>query len=95
MTPFLGPENGPIFGSEKPEKRVHEITKTITLRFSFVVLTDTVTLRQRAEYPATETQQMSPFIRTELPKTNCHFCRPGPLDNSHFETRNKEHKRCQ
>ena len=74
MTPFWGPENGPIFGSEKPEKRAREIIKTITLRFSFVVLTDTVTLRQRAEYPATETQQMSPFIGTELPKTNCHLC---------------------
>ena len=74
MTPFWGPENGPVFGTEKPEKRVHEITKTITRRFSFVVLTDTVTLRQRAEYPATETQQMSPFRRPELPKTNRHLC---------------------
>ena len=27
MTPFWGPENGPVFGAEKPEKRVHEVTK--------------------------------------------------------------------
>ncbi len=75
MTPFLGPENGPIFGSKKPERRVHEITKTITLRSSFVVLTDTVTLWQRADYPATETQQMSRFIQTELPKKTATFAK--------------------
>ena len=27
MTPFWGPENGPVFGTEKPEKWVHEVTK--------------------------------------------------------------------
>ena len=27
MTPFLGPENGPVLGAEKPEKWVHEVTQ--------------------------------------------------------------------
>ena len=27
MAPFWGPENGPVFGTEKPEKWVHEATK--------------------------------------------------------------------
>jgi hypothetical protein len=35
MTPFLGPENGPVFRTEKPEKRVHEITKNNHLEVQF------------------------------------------------------------
>ena len=27
MAPFWGPENGPVFGTEKPEKWVHETSK--------------------------------------------------------------------
>ena len=27
MTSFLGPENGPVLGTEKPEKWVHEVTQ--------------------------------------------------------------------
>ena len=35
MTPFLGPENGPVFGTEKPEKRAHEVTKNNHLEVQF------------------------------------------------------------
>ena len=35
MAPFLGPENGPVLGTEKPEKRVHEVTKNNHLEVQF------------------------------------------------------------
>ena len=35
MTPFWGPENGPVFGTEKPEKWVHEVTKNNHLEVQF------------------------------------------------------------
>ena len=35
MTPFLGPGNGPVFRTEKLEKRVHEITKNNHLEVQF------------------------------------------------------------
>ena len=35
MVPFLGPENGPVFGAEKPEKRVREVTKNTRLEVQF------------------------------------------------------------
>ena len=54
-------------GSTKPQN----IT---ILRFSFVVPIDTVTLRQRAKHPASQTQHMSFFRRSELPETNRHLC---------------------
>jgi hypothetical protein len=54
-------------GSTKPQN----IT---ILRFSFVVPIDTVTLKQRAKCPASQTQHMSFFRRSELPETNRHLC---------------------
>ena len=63
---FLDPTNHES-GSTKPQN-------VTILRFSFVVPIDTVTLRQRAKYPASQTQHMSFFRRSELPETNRHLC---------------------
>ena len=63
---FFDPTNKES-GSTKPQN----IT---ILRFSFVVPIDTVTLRQRAKYPASQTQHMSFFRRSDLPETNRHLC---------------------
>ena len=35
MAPFWGPENGPVFGTEKPEKWVHDVTKNNHLVVQF------------------------------------------------------------
>ena len=80
MTPFLGARKRPRFWNRKTRKvGPTKSQKTTTLRFSFVALIDTMTLRQRAKYPANQTQQMSPFRRTELPKTNRHLCLGTPI----------------
>ena len=35
MALFGGPENGPVLGAGKPEKRVHEVTKKNHLEVQF------------------------------------------------------------
>ena len=63
---FLDPTNNES-GSTKPQN-------VTILRFSFVVPINTVTLRQRAKYPASQTQHMSFFKQSDLPETNRHLC---------------------
>ena len=79
---FGGQKTAPCLEPKNQKSGSTKSQKTTALRFTFVVLINTMTLRQRAEYPANQTQQMSPFRRTELPKTNRHLCLGTPIHDT-------------
>ena len=71
---FWGQKTVSFFDPTNNESGPTKPQNITILRFSFVVPIGTVTLRQRAKYPASQTQHMSFFRRSDLPETNRHLC---------------------